>query len=347
MTIRLRTSWFFSAAFFFFFALFALSDTAFAFDEYTRVGQAETTGSIEEFRLTSPTNLAGLLNLEVGEDDICSVDFECWAKAKNRKMAQEFTELVEVNLEKIDEVVTLQLATPRNAPWEGTNYAVKVTLDIYVPPDIVVETKTSAFEIDISGPLKKTYIKNRYGSIELSDVSEETRVTGSYNRVELADLQGELEVETSYNSISAEDVNTKGKRAFVKTSYGNIELDNFSGQLEAYTVYSPIYASNITLLGGRNEIKTVYSKVELELEALEEAKLYVYNSYGNVDLAVPTDLSARLTLTVGRGGKINTERILIKPQVLEKTRLEGICGDGDSEIEVDISGIGKIRLEGR
>lgn len=347
MTKRVRIPWVFFAAFFFFLVLFPLSDTAFAFDESTRVGQAETTGKIEEFRLTSPANLAGVLNLEVGEDDICSVDFECWARAKNRKMAQEFTELVEVNLEKIDEVVTLELATPRSAPWEGTNYAVKVSLDIYLPPDVVVETKTSSFELDISGPLRKTYIKNRYGSIELSDVSEETRITGSYNRVEVSELQGDLEIETSYNSISVEDVNTKGKRAFIKTSYGKIELEDFSGQLEAYTVYSPIYASNITLLGGRNEIKTVYSKVELELEGLEDAKLYVYNSYGNVDLAVPTDLSARLTLIVGRGGKINTDGILIKPQVLGKTRLEGICGDGDSEIEVDISGIGKIRLEGR
>jgi len=329
-------------------AVFNSSDTAFAFERYARVSQAKVSGEgMEEFHITAPANLAGKISMQVGEGDVCLVEFECWATAKNRKMAKEFTELVEIYLEREAEVVTLKLYTPGGAPWEGTNYGIGVTLDIYIPPDIVVESKTSAFDIDISGPLKKVYIRNRYGDIQLKDVSEETDISGTYNKVEVEDIQGYLEIATSYNKISVENVDTKGRIAILTTSYGKINVENFTGALKAATVYSPIHASGITLLGGTNEIKTVYSEIDLEFEEIKDCELYVNNTYGNINLWAPSDLSARLMLTVGRGGKIEISGILIKPLALEKTRLEGICGDGDSDIELDIKGIGKILVEGR
>jgi DUF4097 and DUF4098 domain-containing protein YvlB len=347
MRTKSKTSCWLCSVILFLLTIFTLSDVISAADEYTRVGQAKTSGEVKEFRLTSPVNLGGVLNLEVGEDDVCSVEFECWARAKNRKNAKEFTELVQINLERVGQVVTLKLDTPRNAPWEGTNYAIKVTLDVYVPRDIAVEAKTRHFSLDITGPLRTVEIRNSYGEIRIADVTEQTSVDGSYAQVDAENIRGDLDIETSYNRISVQNVDTEGGKAFLKTSYGEIDVDDFTGQLEAYTVYSPIYGSGMTLLGGGNEIKTVYSKIELGFEEITDSRLYVYNSYGNIDLAVPRDLSARLALSVGRGGKINTEGILIKPQVIEKTRLEGICGDGDSEIELNISGIGRILVEGR
>ena len=134
-------------------------------------------------------------------------------------MAKEFTELVQMYLEKEDGVVTLKLITPRNAPWEGTNYGIKVTLDIYVPPDIMVKIKTKNFRLDLSGPFKKADIGNSYGEIRLMDVSEATNIEGSYNQVEVRNIKGDLEIETSYNKISVRDVDTEKGKAFLKKSH--------------------------------------------------------------------------------------------------------------------------------
>jgi hypothetical protein len=328
-------------------ASFVYEDSAFASDEYIRSGKANTSGEIKEFRLSSPPNLSGVANIEVWENEGCSVEYECWARARNSRMAEEFTELVEVMLETTNGVVTLTLDTPRDAPWEETNYTIKITLDIFISAEISLVTKTRNFQLDITGPLRSADIRNSYGEIRLADVLEETTIDGSYNKVEVENIRGDVEIETSYNGISVEDVDTEGRKAFLKTSYGKIEVDNFKGQLEASTVYSPIQASNLILLGGANEIKTVYSKIELQLDEIEDSRLYLSNSYGNIDVIVPEDLSARLALRVGRGGKINTDGILIRPEVIDRTRLEGICGEGSSEIEVNISGIGKILVEGR
>jgi hypothetical protein len=344
---KLKFSWLLKSFVFLLVAGFVYGDFAWASDEYIRSGKANTTGVIKEFRLSSPPNLSGVANIEVWKDEGCNVEYECWARARNSRMAEEFTEMVEVRLETTNDMVTLTLDTPHDAPWEGTNYAIKITLDIFIPAQINLVTKTRGFQLDIAGPLRRVDIRNTYGEIRLTNVLEETAIDGSYNKVEVENIKGDLDIETSYNLISVENVDTDGGKAYLKTSYGKIEVDDFKGQLEAFTVYSPIQASNLILLGGANEIKTVYSEIDLQLDEIEDSRLYLSNSYGNIEIIVPEDLSARLALSVGRGGKINTDRILVKPEVIERTRLEGICGDGDSEIEVNISGIGKILVEGR
>jgi hypothetical protein len=345
---RLKVSSYFFSIIIFLLVVFSLSFPASAFEEYTVTSEAKLGAKgAKEFHLTTPANLGGQINLQVWEEDDCLVKFECWAKANTQEKAKKFTDLVEMNLDREEEIITLKLDAPHPAPWEGSNYGIKVTLDIYVPHGLMLEAKTQGFDLDISGPLKTVNIQNHYGGIQVKDVSEETNIRGTYGNVDVENIRGELNIETSYNSVSATDINTQNGKAFLKTTYGKIDVERFRGQLEVNTVYSSIDGSDITLLGGRNEIKTVYSKINLEFANIKDAELYVKNTYGNIDMVVPKDLSARLMLTVGRGGKIHTSGILIKPLVLEKTRLEGVCGKEDSEIEMDIDGIGQILLEGR
>jgi hypothetical protein len=339
----------------FFFFLFAFSVLTFfglwgvssAYEEYTRSAQGNVSGTIDKLRVNAPSNLAGAIVIQTGEDDVCEVDLECWSRAKNSKMAKEFTELVEMQLDLTDQVVTIRLTTPRSAPWEGTDYAIKATLDIYIPPEIEVEVKTRHFDLDINGPLSRALVENDFGDITILDVSEETVVSGTYNKVMVEDLRGRVDIETSANSIRAENIDTEGRDASFETCYAEIEVDGFSGQLRVATSYAPVHLSDLNLIDGRNEISTLHSTINLELESIEDSRLYVSNTFGNINLQAPEDLSARLIFSVGGGGKIETNRILIRPQVLQKTRLEGICGDGDSEIELEVEGIGRILLEGR
>jgi hypothetical protein len=323
------------------------SATAASSEEYTRSASGNVAGEIKKLQLYTPGNLGGAVTIQTGEDEVCLVDMQCWARAKNQKMAQEVTELVEMKLDMTDQVVTLRLTTPRSAPWEGTDYGIKATLEVYVPSDIVVETKTRGFVLDISGPLDEVSVESDFGEIRLTEVSDRTEVSGTYNKVELENLRGQVDVETSYNSIRAVDIDTQGRMATFQTSYAGIRVEDLTGQLRAATSYAPVQVSGLELIGGRNQITTVHDRIDVSLTGMEESQLVLTNTFGDVDMQVPADLSVRLIFTVGSGGKIETDGILITPQVLQKIRLEGICGQGDSEIEADIQGIGRILLEGR
>jgi predicted membrane protein len=321
---------------------FALSE------EFTETFQSKVSaGGASEFHLTTPANLGGQVYLEVWDEEDCQVKFTVWARAKTTEQAKKFTDMVDLELDREEEVVDLRLTTPHPAPWEGSNYGISATLYIFIPHDFKVETNTQAFNLDITGPIPTIDIQNQYGKIQVSDVSEETKISSTYGQVDLENIRGALNVETSYNSISLRHADTDDEKAFLKTSYGKIDVEKFEGQLDASTVYSSIDASDITLRDGRNEFKTVYSKIDLDITEMQDAQLYVQNTYGNVNLTVPEDLSAQLKFTVGHGGKIITRGIIIQPTVLNQTTLEGICGDEESEIEVDINGIGQIQLEGK
>jgi len=317
-------------------------------EEYTSSGQLQiSTRGAEKLLINAPSNLGGSINLRVWEEDRCLVEFECWARANTEKKAKDFVDLVDLNLDREEDLIQLTLFAPRPAPWEGANYGIRANLDIFIPEDFILKTTTVGFDLDIRGPLAKVDIDSKYGTVLVSDVSDDTRIGGPYNKVNLEDIRGDLKVNTTYNSIYARNVDTKKGKAFFKTVYGKIDLEDIRGQIEVETIYSPIYALGVSLLGGINKIQTVYSKIDLELEEIEDSELYVKNTYGNVNISFPKDISARLTLTVDRGGKIHTTGFLVTPTVLKKTRLEGICGEGESKIEVDIDGIGKILLEGR
>lgn len=343
-----KSYWYFYPAFIYLILASCILETVLASEEYSTITQSKVSAQgAKEFDLITPANLGGQVTLQVWDEDDCLVKFERRIKANTMEKAREFAEMVEMDLEREEEIVTLKLTTPHPAPWEGSNYGIKATLDVYIPMDLMVETKTSAFDVNISGPLKMVNIQNQYGGIQVKSVSEETNIRGAYSEVDVEDVQGSLNIETTYNSISVADVNTKNCKAFLQTTYGEIDLKRFQGQLEANTVYSSINGSNMILLGGRNEIKTVYSEIDLEFDNINEAELYVKNTYGNINMVVPEDLSAHLTLTVGRGGKIHSSGILIKPLVVTKTELEGVCGKEESEIELYIDGIGQIILEGK
>jgi len=317
-------------------------------EEYTFSSQLNvSTKGAKELHIYAPNNLGGSINLQVWDEDNCLVKFECWARANTEKKAKNFVNLVDLDLDRDEDLVELRLTTPHPAPWEGTNYGIKANLDIFIPEDFILKTKTFSFDLDIGGPLQKVDIENKYGKTYVKDVTENTKIVGPYNKVEIENIQGDLNVRTTYNSIYARNVDTKKGKASFKTIYGKIDLEDIRGEIDAETIYSPIYASDISILGGVNNIQTVYSKVDLELEEIEECELYVKNTYGNINVTVPEDISARLVLAVDRGGKIHTTGILITPTVLKKTRLEGICGQGKSKIEIDIDGIGKILLEGK
>jgi len=317
-------------------------------EEYTQNSQAQVSAKgANEFRLITPANLGGQVYLEVWDEDDCMVKFKIWARANTPEKAKKFADMVALDLDREKEVVNLNLTTPHPAPWEGSNFGINATLYIFIPHNFTIETKTQAFDLDITGPIQKIDIQSQYGNIQVSDISEETRITATYGQVDVENIRGGLNVETSYNSISVRNVETKDEKALLKTSYGKIDVERFEGQLEASTVYSPIDASDITLIDGTNMFKTVYSKIDLDIADIKDAQLYVQNTYGNVNLVVPEDLSARLKFTVGRGSKITTRGIIIRPTVLNQTTLEGICGEEESEIEIDINGIGQIQFEGR
>jgi hypothetical protein len=280
----------------------------------------------------------------------------------------------------------LRVLTPTRAPWEGKDSGIRLRLRIKVPHNMKIDTKNSYSDIKLVGPLAGISVNNEYGSVlardikgeiviktSYSDVSLE-RVEGdidvqtsysgilardititnnmglfetSYGSITLANIRGALEANTSYESIDASNLNAPDGSIVLRTSYGKIKADNISGELICETSYNPIELSNINFTHGVNNIQTRYAPIDIDMFKIDDAQLLINNTYNNINLILPSDISARLTLAVDKGGKIHTRGFAIKPLVMEKTRLEGLIGDGRSQVELNVDGIGEIDIESR
>lgn len=281
----------------------------------------------------------------------------------------------------------LRVLSPTKAPWEGKDAGVRVRLSIKVPSNFKINSNNSYSQISITGPLGDISVSNEFGAISASDIKGEVLIKTSYSDIKLEKIVGDVDVQTSYSNIFAEDVifsenpglfetnagmitlkNIKGPleantsfdsilasdletsegSIVLRTTYGKIEGRNISGELICETSYNPIELTDIAFTHGANSIATRYSPIKVNMnKILNNARLTINNTYNSIDLMLPQDISTRLTLAVDRGGKIHTVGIPIKPLVIEKTRLEGLIGDGRALVELNVDGIGEINIKSR
>ncbi len=282
--------------------------------------------------------------------------------------------------------IRLRVLAPAKAPWEGKNESAGVNLSINVPLNFMIDSKSSFSTVDLVGPLAGAFIGNEYGDISVVDVNGQVDINTSYSHIDLSRIVGLVNIEADYSGIEGSDLELQGARGVFSTSYGAVELRNIKGSLEVNTSYDAISISRVdagdgnvilrtsygridaddvigelvcetsfstvnlcrlNLPHGVSSIETKYSPIDVDVASLGDAKLTINNTYNNVNLSLPPDVSARVSLMVDRGGKIHTRGFPIKPVSLNRNYLEGIIGDGRSLIEVTVDGIGEINLSGR
>ncbi|MGB2697058.1 MAG: DUF4097 family beta strand repeat-containing protein [Candidatus Zixiibacteriota bacterium] len=296
------------------------------------------------FLLKTSRNIGGEIRIQTWEKDEVLVEYVKKAKADTKNEAREFSEMIEFDLNKTDDIITLEVSTPRHAPWQGTDKSVRVYLDIFIPKDFKLTCESRYFDYDISGPLKNVQIESNYGKIHVEEVQGETNIETSYGGVEAKNLSGGVNIETSYGPIFLTDVDTQNKTAFLETVYDKIDIIRVKGNIKARTNYSPILATSLELVEGASSFETVYNKIDLKIEELKDCDLYVENTHGNVYLELPSDVSAEISFSIDPGGRIETSKVPILVESIDNTSLEGVIGEGDSKIEVIVGGIGKIHM---
>ncbi len=326
---------------------FQTEKKAYALETYSTQKELRVSSSgVETLKVRTPKNLSGEILLHTwGKPDIL-VKYEKEIRASNVEKAKEFAQMVDVDLEKLEDEAELEINTPFRAPWEGKSYQVNLNLEFFVPEDLDLEAYTSNFDLAIYGPLKKVDLSSSYGKVVVEGVKENTQIKTAYGEVNVADINGEVDIETSYKPIRAERIDTKGRSAFLRTNHEKIEIEKFKGALEVETSYAPIIAKKLSLIDGENRLENLHSEIELEIDSFSSSELEIDNSFGDVNISLPPNSSFELSLSVGAGGKIHTRGLVITPKLIERTRLKGICGEGESLIEVFVNGIGEINLQG-
>ncbi|MCK5525753.1 MAG: DUF4097 family beta strand repeat protein [Candidatus Latescibacteria bacterium] len=131
----------------------------------------------------------------------------------------------------------------------------------------------------------------------------------SNGKVSVADLREQAQVETSNGNVTAHRIKSP---ITARTSNGNVKLHDVEGAIEARTTNGNVYG---------------------QLRTLDKEKpTTLHSTNGNVQLAMPEDVSAKVVAAT-RNGNVHCD-LPISLSQQRRNHLEGAIGSGEGEIEL-------------
>lgn len=338
------------------------------------------------FEIRGSTNLQGAIRILSRQISDVKIAFDKRARASSEAESRRFLDLIDFKLQVKDDRVIFKILSPSHAPWEGSDHGVRVEIFVELPEKMSIEGKLDFMVVNIGGPFQGVDLKSGYSSVAVKKIYGPVEITTTHGNIQLhaikgrlraetqngkiavsdiiipagyallqssngmirlQDIQGPVEAYTSYATIEARDIDAPDGSVVLRTSYAPIKVHNVKGELICETSYSPVEVVDVSINHGHSRFETSHAPISARFKEISNCDLYIANEYNNVDLSIPRDISAVLVAGVGEGGQIYTRNLSLKPTVLDLTRLEAVLGDGDSRIEVKVSGIGSINVDGQ
>ena len=79
---------------------------------------------------------------------------------------------------------------------------------------------------------------------------------------------------------------------------------------------------------------------------MKDAQIRITNSFEDVELTMPENASASMSLAVDEGGKIEVSSINVRAELIEQNRMNLVAGKGTSLITSSVRGSGNIYVRG-
>lgn len=305
---------------------------------------------LSALRINGPSNLGGHIVVVTGGADSIRLEVNKILRVESEETATKIMQDIKVTPRQSAGAVNLDISTPANAMWQGTDWGITLDMTIEVPEQWDIEIDARYFEYDLRGPFRDVQLTTQHGRAKLQAVSRRTEIRGEYTGIELSDIKGAVDVATTYADLDVRRiVSDPDHPVQLENSSGPITITELVGSVVAQTENAPIRLDRVSLVGAPSRLSGDNVRVEADIAEFGSAKLEIQTSHSPVRVTVPSRLSARLNLSVGTGGTIRTRGLTIQTHedLLGNGRLEGICGSGEGVIDIDVSGPTVIELIGK
>ncbi|MGH8015724.1 MAG: hypothetical protein ACREBV_05995 [Candidatus Zixiibacteriota bacterium] len=296
--------------------------------------------------IRAAANLPGEVKLSTSLSKDISITYLKKAKAEDKHQAIDYIDLIAVVLDKTIDGVRLEMRAPNPAPWSGDSEWGMVEVVINVPEKCFVDIEAPQFDVDAVGPFKGLVIAPSLGKVDVSSVLEKLEVATSNRRVNVSDISGEISISTTNASLTAKNLVSIGRRCQIENEHGDIRIDGFAGEIEVENSYGRIHITSFRARGSRNVIRSMSGPIMLDINELVDTQLRITNRFEDVEINLPENTSASLSLAVDQGGKIEVSNLDVKPELIEQNRMNLVAGKGTSIITSSVRGSGNIYVRG-
>lgn len=291
--------------------------------------------------------LHGKINIITGEDDVIIVNYYKKAKTRSKSEAVDFIDLIAVDVNKSEKGARIEIRAPNPAPWSETDKSAFVEIEIITPEFCSIDIEAEHFDVVASGPFTSFRVKSSLGRMEVENVTEQLDLVTSNRRVEVRDVSGNIMISTKHSKLTVDNVLGTQNKLVIFNEQGEINLNNISAELSLKSSYSKIDINNFTPTGRKNYIRGMHAPILISINRFDAENFIVSNRHEDVEMEVPSDLSAVLALAVEEGSKIEVSDFPFKADLVQENRLSLVAGKGDILINGSIRGGGNIYIKGQ
>lgn len=296
--------------------------------------------------INAASTLGGELTLNAGSGN-CKYTYAKILKTPTRVEAEEYAEVISVEVEKVKDAVVISLRAPARAPWAGTTNSGRLTIEIFIPDNCAVEINTAYFGISATGPFSEFKIPESLSRVEIENVNGPVEVKVSNRPLIIKNVVGKLLATNKYGRLRLENIDTGENGGTVRNERGEISIDGYRGGLDARTSYDLIIGQNLFLTGNKNRIKNTSAAINLTFDSLTTGKLRINNQYENINLEIRNRVDAQFICKTGEDGAVTAEHLDIVPLLVDENRLEFRSGKGTAEIRLTARKSGDITINGQ
>ena len=296
--------------------------------------------------IRSAAALWGNLKIVAVEGSNATIKYYKKAKAEKRSRAVDYIDLISVNLETIPGGVKLVMKAPNPAPWGGTNESGSVVAQLQIPENCDLDIDAHHFDIEAKGPFKSFLVPSSLGRLDVTFVTDELELSTSNRRINIENISGEVNVSTTNSDLVAANIKAGNGRAVFRNEGGDIEILGVSGEINVKNSYGRIDIDDFAVTGKKNSVRGVYGPITIVVTEMGDGRLVVSNRLEDIDLTVPSNISAVWSLAVEEEGKIEVANIGVTPDLVQPNRLNLISGDGKAFIDGSVRGEGNVYVRG-
>ena len=302
-------------------------------------------------------NVSGQIDVRAWDGDHVRVIATKRIKARSREEAREWSDKVEIIIEKYGQELLIEAKRPKD--WteslesllEGIfqkKPSASVDFEISTPPDVHLEVSSVSGDIsvrDITGEISIDVVS---GDLEVFDIGSNVAIEAVSGDMVLKKIAGNVDLDAVSGDTWLESIGgnvrinvTSGDATLNKVD-GDLYIDGTSGDVSAENIYGDVNidvtSGDIYVLqkGGELRIDTSSGDVTVETSLMTAGRYTVETSSGQITFRVPLDASSRVDMETS-GGTIKA-KVPMTIESMSRTHLVGTLGNGDGEIVLSTSG---------
>ncbi len=291
--------------------------------------------------IKSAASLQGVLTIRATTEDRAVLTYFKKARTSRESRAIDYLDQIAVVLSKTPSGLKLEMRAPNPPPWEADESGI-VEVVLQIPEGFAVEIDAAGFDVDADGPFISFENTASLGRMDIAHVTEYLKVETANQRVTVTDISGQIRVSTTNAILTAEGISDLSQPVVLRNDGGDVRVYGLTGGLNVKNAYGRIEIVDWDPGDDKSYVRCTSGPISISLTELSTGQLLVNNRYEDIELKLPEEFSAVLTLTVDEGSKIEAEHFAFTTELVEPNRLSLVVGDGGGLISGYIRGKGNI-----